>query len=208
MSRPIKTYGHKGTSKVQSGHHAHAIIYTRYPPGKLDLEDEFSKKPICVVPTDPTEVLLPDSRINFGKPTPVEHNLRIKHIGDILADHMHRLIRYYEMENGVAPTPVSVGPNPGFRGSSESRSRSTLQNVDEHTEIPRTNRRSIDSGRAYPQGASPISSLSPGIQQSFRREGDPGRGRRNTSPAERPMPHMPQHNRSITDSSDYRRSYR
>jgi hypothetical protein len=200
---------------VQSGHLAHAIIYTGYqPPDRLPLEENFSKKPICVVPTDPTEALSADSRINFGKPTPVEHNLRIKHIGDIHTDDMHRLIRYYEWENNTDSVLESVGldpstnlrsPNPGFRGTSEWRSRSTLQNVNEHIEMPRTDRRSINSGQAYLQGATPISSLPHEMQQDFRGEGDPGRGRRNTSPAERSIQHKPQHNRSVTDSSDYRR---
>jgi hypothetical protein len=110
---PIKTYGSRGTSKANTGHYQHAIIYTGVvPPAKLPSEAEFSKRAICVEPVNPAEALDPSSRINFGKPTPVEHNLRVRHVGMVQIHDIHKLLRYYEDETRT--DYASEEENPGF----------------------------------------------------------------------------------------------
>src|SRR5205809_8039903 len=96
---PIKTYGGKGTAKNPLSHHQHSIIYTTKEPFKHKNEPEFVKKAIYMAPTDPSQQLDKMSRLNFGKPTPVEHNLKVHYIGDIHKSHLHRLMRYCDEEN-------------------------------------------------------------------------------------------------------------
>lgn len=52
-------------------------------------------------PVNRGDCLDPTSRLNFGMPTPVHHNLRVKYIGDINPAHMHLLIRYFDHENNT-----------------------------------------------------------------------------------------------------------
>jgi hypothetical protein len=49
-------------------------------------------------PRTSRDVLHPNSRLNFGKPTPVEHNLRVQHIGDINPQHLDILLDYFKAE--------------------------------------------------------------------------------------------------------------
>jgi hypothetical protein len=98
---PIKTYGHKGTAKNLATHPQHAIIYTLNQPDRLPLEPEFHKLPLEVKPEDNSQQLDPASRLNFARPTPVEHNLLVKRIGNIVPEHMERLFRFYNEENGT-----------------------------------------------------------------------------------------------------------
>ncbi len=98
---PIKTYGHRGTAKNRASHDQHAIIFTGTEPDPLPGEGEFSKESLEMEPINQMEVLDPRSRLHFAKPTPVEHNLRVKHIGDIVHGDILLLFRFYEEENGT-----------------------------------------------------------------------------------------------------------
>jgi hypothetical protein len=100
---PIKTYGHKGTAKNQNAHHNHSMIYaTGMQPQQIRGEADFSKKAIEMRPADNRYTLDPESRLNFAKPTPVEHNLLVKHLGRIIPEHIHRLFRSYREVNGTS----------------------------------------------------------------------------------------------------------
>jgi len=52
--------------------------------------------------SDETSIILSKrSRLNFGKPTPVEHNLRVKSVGRIHPEHIPRLLRYFDEVNNT-----------------------------------------------------------------------------------------------------------
>jgi hypothetical protein len=100
IDSPINTYGFKGTAKNPDSHYQHTIIYTgESDPRKLDTELEFTKLPIKIEPFSPRERLHPRSRLNFGKPTTVQHNLRVKQIGDINPQHLETLFQYFALEH-------------------------------------------------------------------------------------------------------------
>jgi hypothetical protein len=85
-----------------SAHHQHCIIYTgKIEPQRLSVEPPFSKRPIQMNLVNKSAYLDLASRLNFGMPIPVHHNLRVKHIGDINPAHMHLLIRYFDHENNT-----------------------------------------------------------------------------------------------------------
>jgi hypothetical protein len=99
---PIKTYNNQGCTKRGIDPDQHGIIFTGYSePAPLPNEGQFRKKAIRMVPVNPEENLDITSRINYGRPTPVEHNLRVKHIGQIDPVSMYRLFRYYDEENST-----------------------------------------------------------------------------------------------------------
>jgi hypothetical protein len=52
-----------------------------------------------MMPHSQKDILDTRSRLNFGKPTPVDHNLHVKNVGVIHPQHTHRLLRYYDDEN-------------------------------------------------------------------------------------------------------------
>ena len=74
----------------------HAIIYTGpWPSPLLGGEQSLQKEPILVIPTDPRESLDVASRINFGKVYTVEHNLKVKDVGQISPTSLPKVIGYY-----------------------------------------------------------------------------------------------------------------
>jgi hypothetical protein len=98
---PVKTYTYRGTTKPDVNPNQHAIIYTTEKPELLEEEEELTKKPLRMVPETQSEKLNPASRIDFGTPVTVQHNLKIKYHGKIYKKHMHRLKNYYNFENRV-----------------------------------------------------------------------------------------------------------
>jgi hypothetical protein len=101
ITRPILTYGGKGTLK--RGVHAddHAIIYT----GDLALKkgEKLRKKAIKMIPNSPRHHLDPASRINYAKLYTVEHNVKVDFIGTIYQKHKQQLISDYN--NTHRPLP-------------------------------------------------------------------------------------------------------
>lgn len=77
---------------------AHTIIYTgNQVPRRLPEEKGMNKAPLKVIPVGPEEMLDPMSRINIGKPYPVDWNNKVKPIGHL--DHSSRLqLRAYWKE--------------------------------------------------------------------------------------------------------------
>jgi hypothetical protein len=107
---PIKTYGSKGSGKLGfESHLQHAIIYTGdTEPQRLKAEQQFTKIPIRMLPETLRDALRPQSRLNFGRPTPVDHNHYVKHIGDIDKHHLETLLKYYDEEHCVRLSPESA----------------------------------------------------------------------------------------------------
>ncbi|KAL8629893.1 hypothetical protein Q9189_004390 [Teloschistes chrysophthalmus] len=95
---PITTYSGKGTMKKGVDKNAHTIIYTgNQVPRRLPEEKGMNKAPLKVIPVGPEEMLDPMSRINIGKPYPVDWNNKVKPIGHL--DHSSRLqLRAYWKE--------------------------------------------------------------------------------------------------------------
>jgi hypothetical protein len=145
----IKTYVGKGAAEFKSDAHAYAIIYVgRNPPNKLPLEPELTKQPIRMIPVDETEQLSVASRLNFGKPTPVEHNLRVKHIGHLDQQHIYRLVRYYEQESVVPSSPAGgVALGSSRRGSTSAYTGELLSSSISGEERGGMNSQSTAGGR-------------------------------------------------------------
>ncbi|KAI4106945.1 MAG: hypothetical protein L6R37_001944 [Teloschistes peruensis] len=87
----------KGTMKKGVDKNAHTIIYTGdRVPQKLSGEREMRKAPLRVIPDGPEEMLDPMSRINLGKPYPVEWNNRVKPIGRLDSASRVQLMAYWK----------------------------------------------------------------------------------------------------------------
>ena len=70
-------------------------MYTgKQPPEKLKGEKEMIKDPIRVVPVTPDEKLDPLSRINLGTVQVVQHNWKIKEIGNVHEESLPKLFHY------------------------------------------------------------------------------------------------------------------
>ena len=67
-------------------------------PKKLAGEQKMLKDPLRVVPTDSTDRLDSKSRLDFGRAYPIEHNVKIREIGDIHRDDVPKLIDYRRLE--------------------------------------------------------------------------------------------------------------
>jgi hypothetical protein len=142
---PIKTYGSKGSGKFGfKSHLQHAIIYTGdTEPQRLKAEQQFTKIPIRMLPVNLRDTLRPQSRLNFGKPTPVDHNHYVKYIGDIDEHHLETLLKYYDEEHCVRlspdsatsphieppPVPPSLGSDPVSPGLEDVSTLSTATNT-------------------------------------------------------------------------------
>jgi hypothetical protein len=118
---PINNYGSRGTATVQPAHYQHAIIYTgTVEPEHLKEEVPFSKQAIRMDPASVSDTLVETSRLNFGRPTPVDHTCAVRHIGDINPAYIEQMLYYFVRENGKIPT----GTTPMKVASKHTRKRS------------------------------------------------------------------------------------
>ncbi|KAF4250945.1 hypothetical protein CNMCM8980_009584 [Aspergillus fumigatiaffinis] len=92
---PITTYNGKGVAKPGVNPAEHAIIYMQgsVPTCKAD-EPQMTKEPLEVEPARPGERLNEMSRLNFGKVYPVEHNVKVHHVGIISRTSMDKFRGY------------------------------------------------------------------------------------------------------------------
>ncbi|ORY18180.1 hypothetical protein BCR34DRAFT_473748 [Clohesyomyces aquaticus] len=94
---PIQTYRGQGATKLGLVVEDHGVIYTGHygegPPPPLPGE-AMTKHPIRVDSVY-EEMLESSSRINFGKPYAVEHNVKVCNIGMVADEHLHLLIGYF-----------------------------------------------------------------------------------------------------------------
>jgi hypothetical protein len=77
----------------------HAIAYTsETPPEKLPGED-LTKQPIKIILSSTCtgeDELKPTSRINFSKAFTIEHNIKVKKIGEVASDDFAWVKRYWK----------------------------------------------------------------------------------------------------------------
>ncbi|KAF2728509.1 hypothetical protein EJ04DRAFT_96485 [Polyplosphaeria fusca] len=96
---PITTYSKRGTLKANCYPPEHAVAYFYgSQPVYLQGETGMTKDPIEIYPSTPGEVMEPTSRIRFGRTYPVEWNVKVKDIGQVMSTHKTRLIQYWKEE--------------------------------------------------------------------------------------------------------------
>ncbi|KAF2469454.1 uncharacterized protein BDR25DRAFT_49675 [Lindgomyces ingoldianus] len=94
---PVQTYRRQGATKEGLVVDDHAIVYTGHsgvPPPALLAGEYITKLPLRVIPYK-NESLDKESRVNFGKPYAVEHNVKVVEIGMIAEEHIHLLVNYF-----------------------------------------------------------------------------------------------------------------
>lgn len=97
--RPISTNGGRGAAKRGLRQEEHTIIHTsESPPQRLPEEIYLNKRSIRVMPVNPTEKLDPISRVNLGKSYPVEHNVKVCLVGQIIGLDLRTLLEYHRNE--------------------------------------------------------------------------------------------------------------
>lgn len=63
-----------------------------------------TKDPIEIFPSSPNEVMEGASRIRFGRTYPVEWNVKVKDIGQVMPSHKTRLTQYWQDEDSYHDT--------------------------------------------------------------------------------------------------------
>lgn len=95
MLSPVQTYNGRGAAKPGIVMSDHGIIHTT-PNAPYPLPGEnLTKYSIRVEPTA-SEALEPASRINYGKPYVVEHNVKVFDVGMVVPDHRYLIGIYFE----------------------------------------------------------------------------------------------------------------
>lgn len=108
-SSAITTYGERGVLKPGCNASEHTIAYLkgsqpRYYSGEY--EKGLTKTPIAIEPTDPSEQMLPSSRIRLGKTYTIECNVKVRDIGKVVPEDRTKLLRYHQDEkDDLEPEP-------------------------------------------------------------------------------------------------------
>ena len=94
---PITTYGGRATTKPGVDPSAHTIVYTgKTPPEKLPGEKNMNKEPLRIKPIRADEKLDSKSRINLAKVHAIQHNWKIREIGDVDKTSLQKLVQYHK----------------------------------------------------------------------------------------------------------------
>ncbi|KAI4214757.1 MAG: hypothetical protein LQ351_002833 [Letrouitia transgressa] len=94
---PITTYQGRGATKHGIDQRSHTIVFSgTYAPPKLPGEDKMNKVPLKVDLFSPSEKLDEKSRINLGKPYPIEWNVKVKEIGQLDKSSTQKMIAYWK----------------------------------------------------------------------------------------------------------------
>jgi hypothetical protein len=116
---PILTYHRQGTIKGSVGREDHAVIYTGpHPPILSKGEPPLLLRSVRVIPKTPRDKLEKESRINYGKISTVEHNVKAHFIGQIADSSHHSFISdfdatWFKKRLFTEPTePEPVQPEP------------------------------------------------------------------------------------------------
>ncbi|MCJ1465142.1 hypothetical protein MMC07_003758 [Pseudocyphellaria aurata] len=92
---PITTYGNRATTKPGVDQSSHTIVYSgRTAPEKLSGETNMNKDPLRISLCTPDDKLDPRSRINLGREYSIDHNVKVKYIGDVDERSLPKLIQY------------------------------------------------------------------------------------------------------------------
>ncbi|KAH7091472.1 hypothetical protein FB567DRAFT_518766 [Paraphoma chrysanthemicola] len=141
---PIFTYNNKATKKNGVRPQEHAIAYSQgFSPTLLYGEEELRKDPICIVMTQGERPLSKESRICFGIHHPIQHNVKVKHIGDVQTLQVPTLLGYWKMEN------IEFGGNPA-----EADAEASEKKRDPHAFHPKKNPYGFDAEQ-HPDGYHP-----------------------------------------------------
>ncbi|KAF2843243.1 hypothetical protein M501DRAFT_1028057 [Patellaria atrata CBS 101060] len=96
----LDTVTKRATLKCPASASQHAIVYSSSePPQPLPGENGLRKEPIQIEIKDSGCTLLPTSRLNLGINYPIQHNVKVKDMGQVKKDHLHRLINSWMLEN-------------------------------------------------------------------------------------------------------------
>jgi hypothetical protein len=101
---PINTYGGQGVMKQGLGkaeRQAHSIIHADDTAAYAREEERvfLVKRPIVVKMASKEQKLDKMSRINFGKPSSVEWNVKVMHVGRVAPESMATFLGYYNNES-------------------------------------------------------------------------------------------------------------
>lgn len=75
------------------------MAYTGTKPPPLQPGESLVKDPIKIIPSDPSEKLDANSRINFRKVIHIDHGWRTKDIGIVDEKSLPKLLSYYREHN-------------------------------------------------------------------------------------------------------------
>ncbi|KAF2267691.1 hypothetical protein CC78DRAFT_456312, partial [Lojkania enalia] len=102
---PIFTYGGKATTKKGISAKEHAIAFSSGSKPTLVSgenqggEDGLKEIPICIEMNHGEDPLDPASRIFFGIHHPIQHNVKVKDLGDVWKSHLPTLRGYWKEVN-------------------------------------------------------------------------------------------------------------
>ncbi|ORY18201.1 hypothetical protein BCR34DRAFT_554387 [Clohesyomyces aquaticus] len=97
---PVFTYSGRGTLKPGVRAHQHSIVYNSgYAPTPLQGETGMNKNSIEIIGVPGTSPLNQASRIYFGIQHPIQYNVRVKDLGQVIESHIPRLLGYWRLEN-------------------------------------------------------------------------------------------------------------
>lgn len=97
----ISTHNGHGTVGKLMLQREHSIIYTgEEAPKKFPEEKKLNKDPIRVIPVNSSEALESASRVNYAKPYPIEHNVKVCEVGMVARTDIRKITHYYQQESG------------------------------------------------------------------------------------------------------------
>jgi hypothetical protein len=101
LESAISTYSGRATLKRGCIPSEHSIIYVEGAHPVMYDGEALTKAPIAVRPaaSEPNLVLKPASRLHYGKAYPVEMNVKVKDLGDVVPEDLTNLLAYYIQEN-------------------------------------------------------------------------------------------------------------
>jgi hypothetical protein len=80
----------------------HAIVYSYgQQPSLLPGEQELSKHPICIQTAPGERPMSMAARIYFGIHHPIQYNVKVKDVGQVLGDYLPTFLGYWAQENGI-----------------------------------------------------------------------------------------------------------
>jgi hypothetical protein len=97
---PIFTYGNRATTKLGVKSEEHGIIYSaNQTPQLMPGESGITKASIGVLMADGQTQLRAASRIYYGIHHPIEYNVKVKEIGQVIRSHLPTLVRNWKEED-------------------------------------------------------------------------------------------------------------
>jgi len=94
---PIQTYKGQGATKPGLVMSDHGIVHTSDTAPNQIPGENLTKHPIKVIPnTAYNDRLEPESRVNYGKPYVVEHNVKLLEVGMVCPNHLYLIAIYFD----------------------------------------------------------------------------------------------------------------